>query len=262
MTSVTDQPAPTPSDGPAVWDMAREDLRVRYAVVCRSCRTRFVSHASATRFCSDMCMFLGNVKPTAPSECWTWRQAKKGYRAIQRARGRSVLAHRFAYELFWGAIPDGHVVRHMCDNPPCVNPFHLVTGTDAANASDMVTRRRQAHAERHPAAKLSTADVIEIRASAGVSVSELARKHKVSRAAIRHARDAQTWRYVDADMQERDRLGRERYGTPLQPHNGRDALVDAYQEALDLVVYLRQAIEERARGLESLSSSHQLRGER
>lgn len=42
------------------------------------------------------------------------------------------------------------------------------------------------------------------------------------------------------DMKERDRVGREKYGTPLQPHNGRNALVDAYQEALDLVVYLRQ----------------------
>jgi hypothetical protein len=50
---------------------------------------------------------------------------------------------------------------------------------------------------------------------------------------------------VIADMHERDQVGRERYGTPLQAHNGRDALVDAYQEALDLVVYLRQAIEER-----------------
>lgn len=53
------------------------------------------------------------------------------------------------------------------------------------------------------------------------------------------------WELVIADMQERDKVGRERYGTPLQANNGRDALVDAYQEALDLVVYLRQAIEER-----------------
>ena len=53
------------------------------------------------------------------------------------------------------------------------------------------------------------------------------------------------WDLVIADMQDRDRIGRERYGTPLQPHNGRDALVDAYQEALDLAVYLRQAIAER-----------------
>jgi hypothetical protein len=53
------------------------------------------------------------------------------------------------------------------------------------------------------------------------------------------------WELVIADMHERDQVGRERYGVPLQAHNGRDALVDAYQEALDLVVYLRQAIEER-----------------
>jgi len=53
------------------------------------------------------------------------------------------------------------------------------------------------------------------------------------------------WALVIADMAERRRVGIERYGTPLQPHNGRDALVDAYQEALDLAVYLRQAIEER-----------------
>ena len=53
------------------------------------------------------------------------------------------------------------------------------------------------------------------------------------------------WELVVEDMQERDRIGRARYGTPLQAHNGRDALVDAYQEALDLAVYLRQAIEER-----------------
>jgi hypothetical protein len=57
--------------------------------------------------------------------------------------------------------------------------------------------------------------------------------------------DRGIWDLVIADMHERDQVGRERYGTPLQAHNGRDALVDAYQEALDLVVYLRQAIEER-----------------
>lgn len=53
------------------------------------------------------------------------------------------------------------------------------------------------------------------------------------------------WELVIEDMNARDRLGRERCSTPLQANNGRDALVDAYQEALDLCVYLRQAIEER-----------------
>jgi hypothetical protein len=53
------------------------------------------------------------------------------------------------------------------------------------------------------------------------------------------------WDLVIEDMKARDHLGRSRYGRPLQAGNGRDALVDAYQEALDLAVYLRQAIEER-----------------
>lgn len=53
------------------------------------------------------------------------------------------------------------------------------------------------------------------------------------------------WDLVIEDMKGRDILGRERYGRPLTAHNGRDALQDAYEEALDLAVYLRQAIEER-----------------
>lgn len=53
------------------------------------------------------------------------------------------------------------------------------------------------------------------------------------------------WDLVLADIKERDEIGMQKYGTRLQPFNGRDVLVDAYQEALDLVVYLRQAIYER-----------------
>jgi hypothetical protein len=53
------------------------------------------------------------------------------------------------------------------------------------------------------------------------------------------------WSLVIDDMVARDVFGESKYGTRLQPFNGRDALVDAYQEALDLVVYLRTAIYER-----------------
>jgi hypothetical protein len=68
------------------------------------------------------------------------------------------------------------------------------------------------------------------------------------------------WELVIADIQERDRVGRAKYGTPLQANNGRNALVDAYQEALDLCVYLRQNIEEEVadrRELEALRMVHQ-----
>jgi hypothetical protein len=53
------------------------------------------------------------------------------------------------------------------------------------------------------------------------------------------------WNLVLQDIKERDNIGASKYGTRLQPFNGRDVLKDAYQEALDLVVYLRQAIYER-----------------
>ncbi len=57
--------------------------------------------------------------------------------------------------------------------------------------------------------------------------------------------NADIWLLTITDMHRRRVLGINRYGTPLQTENGRDALQDAYEEALDLCVYLRQAIEER-----------------
>lgn len=53
------------------------------------------------------------------------------------------------------------------------------------------------------------------------------------------------WPAVIADMQARDQLGRERYGVPLQPGNGRNALLDAYEESLDKTAYLKSALIER-----------------
>jgi len=58
-------------------------------------------------------------------------------------------------------------------------------------------------------------------------------------------RELAVWDLVLEDMRARDAAGAEKYGTRLQPHNGRDFLMDAYQEALDLAVYLRGAIYER-----------------
>jgi len=51
--------------------------------------------------------------------------------------------------------------------------------------------------------------------------------------------------HVVADLVIRSVVGRAKYGTYLETHNGRDALIDAYQEALDLCMYLKQAIMER-----------------
>lgn len=59
--------------------------------------------------------------------------------------------------------------------------------------------------------------------------------------------EGDVWLLVLKDMEERRKHGIEKYGVPVQPYNGRDPLVDAYQEVLDLCVYLRQEIEERVK---------------
>jgi hypothetical protein len=67
-----------------------------------------------------------------------------------------VPTHVMAYIVAKGSVPPGMVVRHTCDNPPCINPEHLLIGTKADNAADMVERRRhwrhnQTHCKRgHP----------------------------------------------------------------------------------------------------------------
>jgi hypothetical protein len=56
---------------------------------------------------------------------------------------------------------------------------------------------------------------------------------------------SETVELVKEDFEDRLEIGTKRYGTPLQPHNGRNAKVDAYQEVADMLVYLRQDICER-----------------
>lgn len=69
--------------------------------------------------------------------CWIWigSRNKFGYGLFGYDRVYTV-AYRLSYELFVGRIPDGMAVRHMCNNPPCVNPKHLKLGTNAENMRD------------------------------------------------------------------------------------------------------------------------------
>src|SRR5689334_4116509 len=71
--------------------------------------------------------FWSKVDRRAPAECWLWLGSRddKGYGRLDRNK-RIARAHRLAWELTHGPIPDGLVVRHRCDNPPCVNPAHLL----------------------------------------------------------------------------------------------------------------------------------------
>lgn len=83
--------------------------------------------------------------------CWLWTGRMNPVRGYGRCyyRKRDIDTHRIAWELTYGPIPDGLVVCHRCDNPPCVNPDHLFLGTQADNVADKVAKNRQAKGETH-----------------------------------------------------------------------------------------------------------------
>lgn len=74
---------------------------------------------------------------STPDGCWRWTDVLVangyGYLGIGGRSGRKVQAHRLAYELFIGPIPDGLEIDHLCRNRWCVNPDHLEAVTRRTN---------------------------------------------------------------------------------------------------------------------------------
>lgn len=120
--------------------------------------------------------------------CWGWAASKSAYGyGWVRHGSKTLLAHRAAYEVAHGPIPDGMVVRHSCDNPECTNPAHLLLGTHADNVADKVARGRQHRGEKHPFTKVKDADLQvarQLRAQ-GMSWASISRRFGVGRDAVR-----------------------------------------------------------------------------
>lgn len=159
--------------------------------------------------------------------CWPWMGARQSRGYGETWNGRVMLAHRVAFELTNGPIPDDLHICHTCDNPPCCNPSHLFAGTRSDNMQDMLSKGRGIKAgqhargdrngrrthperyanvrpapmpgERNPKAKLTAEQVLEIRrlrSSGGVTQAELSRRYGVSQAKISQIVLGQVWKHL------------------------------------------------------------------
>lgn len=90
-----------------------------------------------------------HVPVSDPDLCWVTDVArdKNGYSRLV-IHGKTYKLHRLAYEHFVGPIPEGLLILHTCDNPPCCNPDHLYPGTPAQNMIDKKNRGRALGSKR------------------------------------------------------------------------------------------------------------------
>lgn len=150
--------------------------------------------------------FWPKVQRTGDDECWPWigkARTSFGYGMIglgSRSEGID-RAHRVAWTLTFGPIPDDLHVLHRCDNPPCCNPKHLFLGTNRDNVDDKVAKGRAGApiGEENGKSKLTREKVIEIRrlhAVEGLGYKRIAKRIGVHADTIRAVLNGRTWRNV------------------------------------------------------------------
>ena len=139
---------------------------MRIELICEICNGSYElppARARRSRSCSRDCAdavrrldaaeaFWAKVDRRGPDECWEWSGTRDadGY---GRRKGGGV--HRYSWTLANGRDPGELLVRHTCDNPPCVNPAHLILGTHEENMADKVRRKRVSRGEASGSAKLT-----------------------------------------------------------------------------------------------------------
>lgn len=193
--------------------------------LCRVCGAAFLAVPSqiargSGKYCRRACSNEGLSTPLADrfwrhvekgDACWLWNGAHdaQGYGRFayvsQRPNRVLVTAHRAAWMITNGPIPDGLHVCHQCDNPPCVRPDHLFLGTPKENAEDKVSKGRQTQGprlhttgERNVRAKLTEADVrlIRVQYHAGVDLQAITAQYPVTRGTIVDIIANRTWAHL------------------------------------------------------------------
>lgn len=139
-----------------------------------------------------------------PNGCleWTGSKGSQGY-AQTFAFGTQWIVSRLFYFLWKGVILDGQFICHTCDNPKCVLPAHLFSGSQADNIADACKKERMACGEKHGKHKLTANNVQEIRKRykphdrAGNNTRNLASEFGVSANTIQHVIRRYTWKSIN-----------------------------------------------------------------
>lgn len=147
-----------------------------------------------------------NSIPEPNSGCFLWTGAvsNSGYGIASYSRdgiGRIEYAHRLAYRVAYGGIPNKFYICHKCDVPSCVNPQHLFAGTPADNSRDMTRKGRAAGFRRkgsaHPRSKLTDDAVRAIRADRRLN-KEIASDYGISASNISLIKTNKAWQHLGA----------------------------------------------------------------
>ncbi len=132
---------------------------------------------------------------TTPCHVWQGGTNPQGY-GYGDASSRDA-AHRQAWVNAHGPIPpETPHVLHRCDQPPCVNVEHLFLGTQEDNMADCVAKGRHACGERNHWAKLTSEEVVAIRAATGITQRDLATAYGVTVGLISMIRRGKIWKSV------------------------------------------------------------------
>lgn len=139
-----------------------------------------------------------------PNGCWEWTggYTQKGYGRTNTSilgKKRRWYAHRLAYTLIKGPIPQGMQVMHSCDNPKCINPEHLSVGTNQDNVNDMIAKGRQCRGEAHKSTKLTDEQVRRILADPRRQ-EDIAQEYGVSQPLISRLKRGKRRTFVDKTL--------------------------------------------------------------
>lgn len=180
------------------------NLRIKY---CRK-HVRWFSLYGTTdpqKFSQDSLLsrLMRGVIKNPDSGCWEWQLSSKSRRneygnIWDNAKKKTVLAHRVSYELTKGKIPKGKIIMHTCDNPKCVNPEHLLLGTQKLNCEDRAKKGRsfvnKFFGEQNPKSKLTLEQAKFIKSHPEMGHKQIADMWGVSPNCIRGVRIGRTWK--------------------------------------------------------------------